>query len=136
MHLASPLVPALLCLLACTGNCIQGRERILLREIIETLNRLTEAKTKDGCMELTVAEVLPAPKNTTEKGAFCRAAIELRQMYHTHQCKTTKHLSRLHRNLSSMANMNSCPVNEDKKITLKELLERLKQTMKKKYAKG
>lgn len=44
MHLASPLVPALLCLLACTGNCIQGRERILLREIIETLNRLTEAK--------------------------------------------------------------------------------------------
>ncbi|XP_032952834.1 interleukin-4 [Rhinolophus ferrumequinum] len=135
MHLTSQLIPALVCLLACTSNCLHGRELILLQEIIKTLNNLTE--TKDRYMELTVAEVLPVPKNTTEKEAFCRAAMELRKIYPPHPKDVTgKHLSKLDRNLSRLANMNSCPVNETKKITLKELLERLKQTMKKKYAKG
>ncbi|KAF6280821.1 interleukin 4 [Rhinolophus ferrumequinum] len=135
MHLTSQLIPALVCLLACTSNCLHGRELILLQEIIKTLNNLTE--TKDRYMELTVAEVLPAPKNTTEKEAFCRAAMELRKIYPPHPKDVTgKYLSKLDRNLSRLANMNSCPVNETKKITLKELLERLKQTMKKKYAKG
>lgn len=47
MHLASPLIPALLCLLACSGNCIQGRELIFLQEIIKTLNHLTDTKVSE-----------------------------------------------------------------------------------------
>uniref|UniRef100_A0A671FRG3 Interleukin-4 n=1 Tax=Rhinolophus ferrumequinum TaxID=59479 RepID=A0A671FRG3_RHIFE len=130
MHLTSQLIPALVCLLACTSNCLHGRELILLQEIIKTLNNLTE--TKVSKLSGTIS-----PDNTTEKEAFCRAAMELRKIYPPHPKDVTgKHLSKLDRNLSRLANMNSCPVNETKKITLKELLERLKQTMKKKYAKG
>uniref|UniRef100_A0A671FLF1 Interleukin-4 n=1 Tax=Rhinolophus ferrumequinum TaxID=59479 RepID=A0A671FLF1_RHIFE len=104
MHLTSQLIPALVCLLACTSNCLHGRELILLQEIIKTLNNLTE--TKDRYMELTVAEVLPVPKNTTEKEAFCRAAMELRKIYPPHPKDVTgKHLSKLDRNLSRLANM-------------------------------
>lgn len=44
MHLTSQLIPALVCLLACTSNCLHGRELILLQEIIKTLNHLTETK--------------------------------------------------------------------------------------------
>uniref|UniRef100_A0A671FKM8 Interleukin-4 n=1 Tax=Rhinolophus ferrumequinum TaxID=59479 RepID=A0A671FKM8_RHIFE len=142
MHLTSQLIPALVCLLACTSNCLHGRELILLQEIIKTLNNLTETKnlTMNSCRHLPQKEQLAPCKrtwNTTEKEAFCRAAMELRKIYPPHPKDVTgKHLSKLDRNLSRLANMNSCPVNETKKITLKELLERLKQTMKKKYAKG
>ncbi|XP_016052602.1 PREDICTED: interleukin-4 [Miniopterus natalensis] len=136
MGLTSQLIPALVCLLACTSNFIHGRKyNITLEEIIKTLNILT-AKKDSLCMELTVADVLAAPKNTTEKETFCRAAVVLRQVYRHHKCSTKSSLRKLDKNLSSMANKTSCPVHEDKKSTLKDFLERLRRVMQEKYSKS
>ncbi|KAK1343282.1 hypothetical protein QTO34_016060 [Cnephaeus nilssonii] len=104
MGLTSQLIPALVCLLACTSNFTHGHKyNLTLRETIKTLNILT-AKKDPRCMELTVADVLAAPKNTTEEETFCRAATALRQVYRHHTCLTKRFLSGLDRNLSSMAN--------------------------------
>ncbi|KAM5212305.1 interleukin-4 [Hipposideros larvatus] len=133
MHLTSQLIPVLVCLLACTSNFIHGH-KLVLQEIIETLNFRTVPK--DWCMELTVADVLTAPKNTTENEVFCRATMVLRQIYKHHKCLNSRSLRKLDRNLSSMANMTNCPVNKATKITLKNFLERLKSIMQEKYAKS
>ncbi|XP_061044133.1 interleukin-4 [Eubalaena glacialis] len=132
MGLTSQLIPMLVCLLACTSNFVHGHKcDITLQEIIKTLNILTARK--NSCMELPVADVFAAPKNTTEKETFCRAATVLRHIYRSHKC-LNKPLNGLHRNLSSMTNM-TCSVNEAKKSTLKDFLERLKTIMKEKYSK-
>ncbi|XP_057604788.1 interleukin-4 isoform X2 [Hippopotamus amphibius kiboko] len=116
MGLTSQLIPVLVCLLACTSNFIHGHKHdITLQEIIKTLNILT------------------ARKNTTKKETFCMAATVLRQVYRQHNC-LNKLLSGLDRNLSSMADK-TCSVNESKKSTLKDFLERLKTIMKEKYSK-
>ncbi|KAB0406504.1 hypothetical protein E2I00_002373 [Balaenoptera physalus] len=149
MGLTSQLIPMLVCLLACTSNFVHGHKcDITLQEIIKTLNILTARKVSklsgtispdvlvmlcNSCMELPVADVFAAPKNTTEKETFCRAATVLRHIYGYHKC-LNKPLNGLHRNLSSMANM-TCSVNEAKKSTLKDFLERLKTIMKEKYSK-
>ncbi|XP_057604780.1 interleukin-4 isoform X1 [Hippopotamus amphibius kiboko] len=132
MGLTSQLIPVLVCLLACTSNFIHGHKHdITLQEIIKTLNILTARK--NSCMELSVADVFAAPKNTTKKETFCMAATVLRQVYRQHNC-LNKLLSGLDRNLSSMADK-TCSVNESKKSTLKDFLERLKTIMKEKYSK-
>ncbi|XP_004686763.1 PREDICTED: interleukin-4 [Condylura cristata] len=133
MGLTAQLIPTLVCLLACTSNFVLGNKLDLtLREIIKTLNNLTERK--DACMELAIADVFAASKNTTEQETFCRAATELRHFYKHHKC-LPKYARGLERNLSGMANMSNCPVKEAKKSTLKDFLERLKMIMKEKYAK-
>ncbi|XP_037365557.1 interleukin-4 [Talpa occidentalis] len=134
MGLTAQLIPTLICLLVCTSNFVLGHKfDLTLKEIIKALNILTERK--DACMELTVADVFATSKNTTEKEIFCRATIVLRQFYRHHKClpKLVKGLSR---NISSMANMPYCPVNEAKKNTLKDFLERLKTIMQEKYSKS
>ncbi|XP_004610022.1 interleukin-4 [Sorex araneus] len=131
MGLASQLMATLLCLLACTSNMAHvHRKTIVLREVIRTLNTLTERK--DACLELTVADVFAAPKNTTRTELFCRAATVLRQFYKDHKC-LYRFLRGLDKNLSSLANMTHCPVTEDRKSTLKSLLERLNTITKEKY---
>ncbi|KAG8507826.1 Interleukin-4 [Galemys pyrenaicus] len=119
MGLTAQLIPTLVCLLACTSNFVLGHKLDLtLREIIKTLNILTERK------------------NTTETETFCRAATVLRQFYTHHKC-LPKSVKGLDRNLCHMANMTYyCPVNEAKKTTLKDFLERLKMIMKEKFAKS
>ncbi|XP_049505124.1 interleukin-4 [Panthera uncia] len=132
MGLTSQLIPALVCLLAFTSTFVHGQNfNNTLKEIIKTLNILTARN--DSCMELTVMDVLAAPKNTSDKEIFCRATTVLRQIYTHHNC-STKFLKGLDRNLSSMANR-TCSVNEVKKSTLKDFLERLKAIMQKKYSK-
>ncbi|XP_007087828.1 interleukin-4 [Panthera pardus] len=132
MDLTSQLIPALVCLLAFTSTFVHGQNfNNTLKEIIKTLNILTARN--DSCMELTVMDVLAAPKNTSDKEIFCRATTVLRQIYTHHNC-STKFLKGLDRNLSSMANR-TCSVNEVKKSTLKDFLERLKAIMQKKYSK-
>ncbi|NP_001297120.1 interleukin-4 [Mustela lutreola] len=129
MGLTSQLIPTLVCLLALTGTFIHGHNfSIAIKEIIKTLNILTARN--DSCMELTVTEVFSAPKNTSEKEIFCRAATVLQQLS-THNC-SNRLLRGLHRNLRNMANM-TCSVNEVKKSTLKDFLERLKVIMQQKY---
>nr|ABS28988.1 IL-4 [Giraffa camelopardalis] len=132
MGLTYQLIPVLVCLLACTSHFVHGHKRdITLEEIIKTLNILTARK--NSCMELPVADVFAAPKNTTEKETFCRAATELRRIYRSHMC-LNRFLSGLDRNLSSLASK-TCSVNGAKTSTLKDLLERLKTIMKEKYSK-
>ncbi|TEA28873.1 hypothetical protein DBR06_SOUSAS4010090 [Sousa chinensis] len=132
MGLTSQLIPMLVCLLACTSNFVHGHKcDVTLQEIIKTLNILTARKNL--CMELPVEDVFATTKNTTEKETFCRAGTVLWHIYRYHKC-FNKPLSGLHRNLSSMANM-TCSVNEAKKSTLKDFLERLKMIMKEKYSK-
>ncbi|KAK2509984.1 hypothetical protein MC885_004956, partial [Smutsia gigantea] len=132
MGLTSQVIPTLVCFLAFTSNFIHGHKwDVTLREIIRTLNILTARN--DSCMELTIADVFGAPKNTTEKETFCRAANAIRQFNKHHKC-WNRFLSGLDRNLSSMANM-SCPMKEAKKSTLKDFLERLKMNMRRKYSK-
>ncbi|XP_036775102.2 interleukin-4 [Manis pentadactyla] len=133
MGLTSQLIPTLVCFLAFTSNFIHGHKRdVALLEIIRTLNILTARN--DSCMELTIEDTFAAPKNTAEKETFCRAANALRQFYKEHKC-WRRLLSRLDRNLSSMANTTFCPMKEAKKSTLKDFLERLKMNMKRKYSK-
>ncbi|XP_046524242.1 interleukin-4 isoform X2 [Equus quagga] len=136
MGLISQLIPALVCLLACTSNFIQGcKYDITLQEIIKTLNNLTDGKGKNSCMELTVADAFAGPKNTDGK-EICRAAKVLQQLYKRHDRSLIKEcLSGLDRNLKGMANRTCCTVNEAKKSTLKDFLERLKTIMKEKYSK-
>ncbi|XP_011824653.1 interleukin-4 isoform X2 [Macaca thibetana thibetana] len=134
MGLTSQLLPPLFFLLACAGNFAHGHNcHIALREIIETLNSLTEQK------------------NTTEKETFCRAATVLRQFYSHHEKDTRclgataqqfhrhkqliRFLKRLDRNLWGLAGLNSCPVKEASQSTLEDFLERLKTIMKEKYSK-
>ncbi|XP_055980736.1 interleukin-4 [Sorex fumeus] len=104
MGLASQLMPTLLCLLACTSNmgAHVHRKTIVLREVIRTLNTLTEKK--DACLELTVADVFAAPKNTTRTEIFCRAATTIRQFYKEHKC-LHRFPKGLYKNLSNLANM-------------------------------
>ncbi|XP_054423837.1 interleukin-4 [Pteronotus mesoamericanus] len=137
MGLPSQLIPALVCLLACSSDFILGRKyNIPLEETIKTLNILTERKDPQ-CMELTVADVLAAPQNTTEKEILCRVATELRNVYrHHHECAAGRLLSKLDRNLCAMAGKTTCPVSDVGKSTLKDFLERLKRVMKEKYARG
>ncbi|XP_024431039.1 interleukin-4 [Desmodus rotundus] len=137
MGLPSHLIPALVCLLACSSNFIHGRQgNITLEETIKTLNILT-TKNDPQCMELLVADVLTAPKNATERETFCRAVAVLRQVYRNHhECETRKFLFRLDRNLNSMASKAVCPVSEVRKSTLKDFLERLRRIMQEKYARG
>ncbi|XP_060042377.1 interleukin-4 [Erinaceus europaeus] len=117
MDFTSQLIPTLVCLLVCTSNCVFGHTRnAILKEIIKTLNILTEKK------------------NTTEKETFCRAASVLRQVYKQQPKCRPVDLRKLDRNLTSMTNMN-CPVNEARRRTLKDFLERLKTIMKAKYSK-
>nr|XP_012617583.1 interleukin-4 [Microcebus murinus] len=150
MGLTSQMIPPLFCLLACAGSMAHGhRCGVILTESIKTLNILTESKTP--CTELAVADVFAAPKNTTEKEIFCRAATVLRQLYshrenaicrgaatpprfHSHQ-HVIKLLKGLDRNLCSMAHASRCPVSEAKQSTLRDFLERLKAIMKEKYSK-
>ncbi|XP_014712258.2 interleukin-4 isoform X2 [Equus asinus] len=96
---------ALVCLLACTSNFIQGcKYDITLQEIIKTLNNLTDGKGKNSCMELTVADAFAGPKNTDGK-EICRAAKVLQQLYKRHDRSLIKEcLSGLDRNLKGMAN--------------------------------
>ncbi|XP_032332591.1 interleukin-4 isoform X1 [Camelus dromedarius] len=116
MGLTYQLIPTLVCLLVCTSNFAHGHKcDITLQEIIKTLNTLT------------------ARKNTTEKETFCKAATALRHIYRHHNC-LSKHLSGLDRNLSGLANT-TCSVNDSKKSTLRDFLERLKKIMKEKYSK-
>ncbi|NP_001290483.1 interleukin-4 precursor [Camelus dromedarius] len=132
MGLTYQLISTLVCLLVCTSNFAHGHKcDITLQEIIKTLNTLTARK--NSCMELTVADVFAAPKNTTEKETFCKAATALRHIYRHHNC-LSKHLSGLDRNLSGLANT-TCSVNDSKKSTLRDFLERLKKIMKEKYSK-
>ncbi|XP_036097693.1 interleukin-4 [Molossus molossus] len=132
MGLTSHLIPALVCLLACTSYFLHGhKHNFVLEETIKTLNILTARK--ELCLELSVADVLTAPKNTTETEIFCRAAQVLRHVYTQHRC-LSKMLSRLDRNLYSMASKISCSVNETKKSSLKDFLERLRRIMQEKYA--
>ncbi|KAB1281203.1 Interleukin-4 [Camelus dromedarius] len=149
MGLTYQLIPTLVCLLVCTSNFAHGHKcDITLQEIIKTLNTLTARKVSklsgtispdvlvmlcNSCMELTVADVFAAPKNTTEKETFCKAATALRHIYRHHNC-LSKHLSGLDRNLSGLANT-TCSVNDSKKSTLRDFLERLKKIMKEKYSK-
>ncbi|XP_041620255.1 interleukin-4 [Vulpes lagopus] len=129
MGLTSQLIPTLVCLLALTSTFVHGHNfNITIKEIIKMLNILTARN--DLCMELTVKDVFTAPKNTSDKEIFCRAATVLRQIY-THNC-SNRYLRGLYRNLSSMANK-TCSMNEVKKSTLKDFLERLKVIMQKKY---
>ncbi|KAM9694983.1 interleukin-4 [Trichechus inunguis] len=133
MGLTFQLIPTLLCLLVCTSNFVHGQKcGITLREIIKTLNFLTEKK--HGCTELTVADAFAASKNTTEKETICRATTVLWQVYTRHKC-FSKYLRGLRRSLSSMTNLTYCPVSEDRTSTLKDFLERLKTIMKEKYSK-
>ncbi|XP_032281168.1 interleukin-4 [Halichoerus grypus] len=128
MGLTSQLIPTLVCLLALTSTFVHGHNfSIAIKEIIKTLNILTARN--DSCMELTVTDVFAAPKNTTEK-EICRATTVLQQLS-THNC-SNRLLKGLHRNLRKMANM-TCSVNEVKKSTLKDFLERLKAIMQRKY---
>ncbi|XP_039077316.1 interleukin-4 [Hyaena hyaena] len=132
MDLTSQLIPTLVCLLAFTSTFVHGQNfNIRLREIIKTLNILTARN--DSCMELTVMDVLAAPKNTSDQEIFCRATTVLRQTY-THPNCSTRFLRGLDKNLWSMANR-TCAVNEVKKCTLKDLLERLKAIVQKIYSK-
>nr|BAA19133.1 IL-4 precursor [Macaca fascicularis] len=150
MGLTSQLLPPLFFLLACAGNFAHGHNcHIALREIIETLNSLTEQKTL--CTKLTITDILAASKNTTEKETFCRAATVLRQFYSHHEKDTRclgataqqfhrhkqliRFLKRLDRNLWGLAGLNSCPVKEASQSTLEDFLERLKTIMKEKYSK-
>ncbi|XP_012506772.1 PREDICTED: interleukin-4 isoform X1 [Propithecus coquereli] len=150
MGLTSPLIPPLFCLLACAGSFVHGhRCGVILTESIKTLNVLTESKTP--CADLTVADVFAAPKNTSEKETFCRAATALRRFYSQRQdgvCGGAAALPRLHshphvikllkgldRNLCSMAHASHCPVSEAKQSTLRDFLERLKTILKEKYSK-
>ncbi|XP_015973966.1 interleukin-4 [Rousettus aegyptiacus] len=134
MGLTSQLIPALVCLLACTSNFTHGRRYIItLQEIIKTLNILTTRK--DLCMELMVADVFAAPKSTAEEESFCKVAAVLREVYTQHKCVNKKHLGKLDRNLSSLASKD-CHVKEAKKNTLKNVLETLKMIMQEKYSKS
>ncbi|XP_014651668.1 PREDICTED: interleukin-4 [Ceratotherium simum simum] len=136
MGLISQLIPALFCLLACTSNFIHGHKcnNNTLREIIKTLNNLTEGKT--ACMELIVADTFAGPKNTAEKEIFCTAATALRQLYKRHDKSLIQGcLHGLDRNLRGMATTTNCTVNEAKKSTLKDFLGRLKTIMQEKYSK-
>ncbi|XP_049643330.1 interleukin-4 [Suncus etruscus] len=130
MGLTSPLIPALVCLLACTSNLALARctHNIVLKEIIYILKSLTEKK--DACLDMTVADVFAVPKNTTEKETFCRTAVVLQQV---HAC-LPKYLNGITRNLRCLTNMTSCPVEEARKSTLRDLLENLKSIMREKFA--
>ncbi|XP_007941990.1 interleukin-4 [Orycteropus afer afer] len=117
MGLTSQLIPILFCLLVCTGNFVYSYKcRIALKETINSLNLLTEKK------------------NATKDEIFCRAATVLSRV-HTHNRHLTKHLRGLNRSISSMTNVTYCPVNEVRKSTLKDFLERLNTIMKEKYSK-
>uniref|UniRef100_A0A8C9GD03 Interleukin-4 n=1 Tax=Piliocolobus tephrosceles TaxID=591936 RepID=A0A8C9GD03_9PRIM len=75
MGLTSQLLPPLFFLLACAGNFVHGHNcHNALREIIKTLNSLTEQKTL--CTELTVTDILAASKQhaclPTHSGTTCR----------------------------------------------------------------
>uniref|UniRef100_A0A2K6MWH8 Interleukin-4 n=2 Tax=Rhinopithecus TaxID=542827 RepID=A0A2K6MWH8_RHIBE len=77
MGLTSQLLPPLFFLLACAGNFVHGHNcHNALREIIETLNSLTEQKTL--CTELTVTDILAASKQhaclptSRHSGSICR----------------------------------------------------------------
>ncbi|XP_036906432.1 interleukin-4 [Sturnira hondurensis] len=136
MGLPAHLIPALVCLLACSSNFVHGRKpNIALEETIKTLNILT-ARKDPRCMELPIADVLVALKNTTERETFCRAATALRQLYRHHECADRRFLSRLDRSLSGLAGQTTCPSNEVRKSTLKDFLERLRRIMQEKYARG
>ncbi|NP_001291840.1 interleukin-4 precursor [Ailuropoda melanoleuca] len=129
MCLTSQLIPTLVCLLALTSTFVHGHNfNITIKEIIKTLNILTARN--DTCMELTVTNIFAAPKNTTDTETFCRATTVLQQLS-THSC-SNKLLGGLHRNLKTMANM-TCSVNEVKKSTLRDFLERLKAIVQRKY---
>ncbi|XP_045685832.1 interleukin-4 [Phyllostomus hastatus] len=136
MGLPAHLIPALVCLLACSSNFIHGRNfNITLQETIKTLNILT-TRNDPQCMELPIADVLAAPKNMTEKETFCRAAVVLRRLYKHHNCETQRFLRTLDRNLNGMANKITCSVNEVRMSTLRDFLERLRRIMQQKYARG
>ncbi|XP_006873007.1 PREDICTED: interleukin-4 [Chrysochloris asiatica] len=133
MGLASRLIPTLLCLLVCSSTFIHSHKcGIVLKEIIKTLNFLTEKE--NACTQLTVPDAFAAPKNTTEKETFCRATVVLWQAYKQHKC-LTQYLSGLYRGIRSMTNVTYCPVNENRTNTLSEFLEKLKTIMKEKYSK-
>uniref|UniRef100_A0ABI7ZMP1 Interleukin-4 n=1 Tax=Felis catus TaxID=9685 RepID=A0ABI7ZMP1_FELCA len=133
MDLTSQLIPALVCLLAFTSTFVHGQNfNNTLKEIIKTLNILT-ARNVSKISGTISPDVLVMPWNTSDKEIFCRATTVLRQIYTHHNC-STKFLKGLDRNLSSMANR-TCSVNEVKKCTLKDFLERLKAIMQKKYSK-
>ncbi|XP_008569877.1 PREDICTED: interleukin-4 [Galeopterus variegatus] len=139
------LIPTLFCLLACSGNVVRRRQcNITLPEIITTLNFLE--KDKSPYTKLTIADVFDVPKNTSEMETLCRAATALRQFYSHHEKETCrnatvlqhgfliKYLKGLDRNLYSMTDMKDCAVNEAKKRTLRNFLERLKMNMQKKIS--
>ncbi|KAJ8777404.1 hypothetical protein J1605_014787 [Eschrichtius robustus] len=129
----SPDVLVMLCIFLRLESELLSKAYPVQLEVTLVSCSLVPAWAKNSCMELPVADVFAAPKNTTEKETFCRAATVLRHIYGYHKC-LNKPLNGLHRNLSSMANM-TCSVNEAKKSTLKDFLERLKTIMKEKYSK-
>uniref|UniRef100_A0A673U4Y8 Interleukin-4 n=1 Tax=Suricata suricatta TaxID=37032 RepID=A0A673U4Y8_SURSU len=133
MDLPSQLIPTLVCLLAFTSTLVHGQNSNNgLREIIKTLNILT-AKNVSKLSGAISPDVLVMPWNTSDKEIFCRASAVLRQIHTHHNC-LARFLSGLYRNLSSLSRK-TCSVNEVKKTTLKDFLERLKAIMQKIYSK-
>ncbi|KAM6224292.1 interleukin-4 [Rhynchocyon petersi] len=58
------LIPSLFYLLLCTSNVVHGHKcAITLKEIIKSLNNLTDPTIKDECNELTVADAFAVPKS-------------------------------------------------------------------------
>ncbi|XP_052053269.1 interleukin-4 [Apodemus sylvaticus] len=129
----------LLCLLACTGNCIHRCKDTCLREIIYILNQVTKEGTP--CTEMFVPDVLTATKNTTENELICRASRVLRRFYPPHEISLClknsssvfNELKKLFKAISGLSPLKSCTVNESKHTTLKDFLERLKSIMREKY---
>ncbi|XP_051023227.1 interleukin-4 [Acomys russatus] len=139
MGLRPQLATLLLCFLACTGDCIHEHNDTALKEIIHTLNQVTEKGTP--CTEMVVPDAFTATKNSTEKELLCRASRVLRKFYFPHEVtlclknnpKVLKDLKKLSRGISSLYPLESCTVNESSYTTLKDFLERLRRIVRKKY---
>ncbi|CAH6786368.1 interleukin-4 [Phodopus roborovskii] len=139
MGLRPQLAAILLCLLACTGNWTHGCYRGALKEIIHTLNQVTEKGTP--CTEMVVPDVLTARENSTEKDLICRASQVLRKFYFPREVtlclknnsEILKELKKLYRGISKFSPLKSCSVNVSTYTTLKDFLESLRWIMQKKY---
>ncbi|EDM04392.1 interleukin 4, isoform CRA_c [Rattus norvegicus] len=139
MGLSPHLAVTLFCFLICTGNGIHGCNDSPLREIINTLNQVTEKGTP--CTEMFVPDVLTATRNTTENELICRASRVLRKFYFPRDvppCLKNKsgvlgELRKLCRGVSGLNSLRSCTVNESTLTTLKDFLESLKSILRGKY---
>ncbi|XP_032770293.1 interleukin-4 [Rattus rattus] len=136
MGLSPHLAVALFCFLVCTGNRIHGCKDSPLREIINSLNQVTEKGTP--CTEMFVPDVLTATRNTTENELICRASRVLCKFYFQREvppCLKNKsgELRKLCRGVSSLHSLKSCTMNESTLTTLRDFLESLKSILRGKY---